>query len=109
VGAALALIAAGLAIAFALWPLLKRAATSAAGLAELGELANQRDLAIQDLRDIDFDRDLGNLLPEDHQALQTQAKRRAVDILRQLNEREERLDAEIENAVSRLRSGPNGA
>ena len=70
---------------------------------ELGDLVSQRDLAIEDIRELDFDHDLGNLSEEDHQALREQSKRRAVAVLKQLQAQEGRLDDEIEQAVAALR------
>lgn len=108
-GAALALLATLAAFAFVTLPLIRsgrrEAEAEAAGLAEL---VSQRDLAIEDIRELDFDHDLGNLSEEDHQALREQSKRRAVAVLRQLQAEEGRLDDEIERAVAALRSSGTG-
>ena len=102
-GAALALLACAGALAFAVWPLVRRTSTGEMDVMDTGELASQRDLAINDIRELDFDRDLGNLSEEDHLAMREQSKRRAVAVLRQLQAREGRIDAEIEEAVAGLR------
>ena len=104
-GVALALVVAAAAIAFAVWPLLRRSGAAEAEALELSDLTNQRDMAIEDLRELDFDRALGNLSDEDHQALREQSKRRAVGILKQLQAHEGRIDEEIEQAVAALRNG----
>ncbi len=104
VGALLALLATVAAVAFAAWPLVRGEQKPVqADAAELSELMSQRDLAIDDIRELDFDRDLGNLSEEDHQALREQSKRRAVTILKQLQAQESRIDEKIEQAVAALR------
>jgi len=104
-GAVLALLAAAAALAFAAWPLIQAKRPADHDSAELAELLNQRDLAVNDLRELDFDRDLGNLSEEDHMVLREQSKRRAVAILKQLQAQENRIDEEIEQAVAALRGG----
>ena len=104
-GAILALLASLAALAFVAWPLVHGGHRTEAEAAELSELVSERDLAIEDIRELDFDRDLGNLSEEDHEALREQSKRRAVSILKQLQAQEGHLDDEIEQAVARLRGG----
>jgi len=104
VGTVLALLAAAAAVGFAAWPLLRRSAVDT-GAADLSDLAGQRDLAIEDIRELDFDHDLGNLSEEDHEELREQSKRRAVGILKQLQAEDGRIDQEIEHAVAALRRG----
>ncbi|MFI5269149.1 MAG: hypothetical protein ACHQ7M_17380 [Chloroflexota bacterium] len=91
------------AVAFTAWPLVRGSQRAETDAAELNELVSQRDLAIEDLRELDFDHDLGNLSEEDHQAMREQSKRRAVAILKQLQAQESRIDEEIEQAVATLR------
>jgi NADH:ubiquinone oxidoreductase subunit E len=105
-GAVLALLAAAVAIAFAARPLLRRGRPAEAeATAAISELVSQRDLAIEDLRELDFDHDLGNLSEKDHEELREQSKRRAVAILKQLQAQEGHIDDEIEQAVAALRGG----
>lgn len=104
-GALLALLATAAAVAFAILPLVRGTQQAERGSTELGELASERDLAIDDIRELDFDHDLGNLSEEDHQALREQSKRRAVDILKKLQAQESHIDEEIEQAVAALRGG----
>jgi hypothetical protein len=105
VGALLALLATMAAVAFAAWPLVRRERRAELDAAEVNDLVSQRDLAIEDIRELDFDHDLGNLSEEDHQAMREQSKRRAVGILKQLQAQDSRIDEEIEQAVAALR-GP---
>jgi hypothetical protein len=102
-GAGLALLAAAVAFVFVLLPLFRRDAAGA-GAGSLGELLIQRDLALDAIRELDFDHDLGNLSEEDHEAMREESKRHAVAILRQLQTQESRIDTEIEQAVAALRS-----
>jgi hypothetical protein len=103
-GAALALLLTAAAFAFVARPLIQRRRRPAdvAG-SDLAELLSERDLALEDLRDLDFDHDLGNLSEADHQELREQSKRRAVAVLKQLQAESGRVDEEIEQAVAALR------
>ena len=102
-GAGVALLAAAGAIAFVLLPLFRRGSLDGRSN-EMGELLSQRDLALSDIRELDFDHDLGNLSEEDHQAMREQSKRHAVAILKQLQTQDSRIDEEIEQAVAALRA-----
>mgnify|MGYP001167494123 CR=1 FL=1 len=102
-GAVAALLASFGALAFAVWPIVRHQRETAGPNPEIGELVAQRDVAIGAIRELDFDRDLGNLSEEDHAELREQSKRRAVAILKQLRAEEGRIDEEIERAVAALR------
>ncbi|HVA24109.1 MAG TPA: hypothetical protein VMW62_06910 [Chloroflexota bacterium] len=102
-GALLALLATTAAVVFTAWPLVRRGQQGGTDSAELSELVSQRDLAIEDIRELDFDHDLGNLSEEDHQELREQSKRRAVAILKQIQAQDGRIDEEIEQAIAALR------
>ncbi|MBV9121493.1 MAG: hypothetical protein JOZ39_12360 [Chloroflexi bacterium] len=101
-GALIGLLAALAALMFVAWPLL-RGTVRQAGADDMSDLLARRDLALDDIRELDFDRALGNLSDEDHQALRDASKRRAVAVLKELNAEEGRIDDEIEQAVSALR------
>ncbi|MGH2363750.1 MAG: hypothetical protein ACRDGF_00770 [Chloroflexota bacterium] len=103
-GSVLALLATALAVGFVLWPLR----TGESGLepaAATQDLVNQRNTALRDIRDVDFDYELGNLSDEDYRDLRDRYKRHAVDVLKAMNAQEGRLDDEIEQAVAALRRG----
>ncbi len=103
-GGLLAIAAALGAIGFAAWPLLhSRPAESTQGA--MAELLGQRERALNDIRELDFDRELGNLDEADHRELLEQSKRRAVAVLRQLQQQDQRIDDEIEQAIRGLREG----
>ena len=102
-GGAVALLAAAGAIGFVLLPLFRRSGPESRAN-EMSELLSQRDLALDDIRELDFDHDLGNLSEEDHQAMREQSKRHAVAILKQLQTQDSRIDEEIEHAVAALRA-----
>lgn len=116
------------ALAFAMWPLVRRPiptqATSAgpltpsagvnasAGLGYLtaqDELIARRDALYAHLKDAEFDHEMGKLGEEDYQVLRTRSMREAAGVLRQLDhltpDAEATVDREIELAVSRLRTG----
>src|SRR5579883_748404 len=101
-GAAAALLVSLAALAFAVWPLVRHQRDAGGENPEMGELVAQRDVAIGAIRELDFDRDLGNLSDEDHAELRERSKREAVAILKQLRAEEGRLDEEIERAVAAL-------
>jgi hypothetical protein len=103
-GSALALLASAAAFVFVLLPLFRKQPTDTSQV-ERGELINQRDMALDSIRELDFDHDLGNLSEEDHQALRADSKRQAVAVLKQLQIEQYRVDDEIEQAVAALRSG----
>lgn len=103
-GVGLAFLLTAAAFAFVLLPLFRKPEIDT-GARELNELLVRRDLALNDIRELDFDHDLGNLSEEDHELLREQSKRHAVDILKQLRAQEGRIDEEIEQAVAALRSG----
>jgi type II secretory pathway component PulM len=102
-GAALALLLTAAAFAFVARPLIQRRRPADVAGSDLAELLSERDLALEDLRDLDFDHDLGNLSEADHQELREQSKRRAVAVLKQLQAESGRVDEEIEQAVAALR------
>jgi len=104
-GTALALLAMAIAVAFVVRPLIQQKKAGVGADGHLTELLAERDLALDDIRDLDFDRDLGNLSEADHQELREQSKRRAVAVLKQLRAEEGRIDEEIEQAVAALRGG----
>ena len=108
-GAVIALLAAAAALAFAALPLMRREGLSERQAAEASDLLSQRDVALNDIRDLDFDRDLGNLSEDDHLELREQSKRRAVAILKQLRAEEQRIDDEIEQAVASVRDRDSAA
>ncbi|HEU0166214.1 MAG TPA: hypothetical protein VFS62_00450 [Chloroflexota bacterium] len=102
-GGVVALLASLAALGFAVWPLIRHQREVASASPEIGELVAQRDVAIGAIRELDFDRDLGNLSDEDHAELRERSKREAVAILKQLRAEEGRIDEEIERAVAALR------
>jgi len=103
-GSLLALLATALAVGFALWP-LRRGDTAPEPTAAAQDLVSQRNAALHDIRDVDFDFELGNLSDDDYRDLRDRYKRHAVDVLKAMNAQEGRVDDEIEQAVAALRRG----
>ena len=71
---------------------------------ELLEASEQESSAKQALRDVDFDRRLGNLDEADYQALRERFEERALDAMKLRYERERELDARIERQLEALRA-----
>jgi hypothetical protein len=89
-----------------IYPLLglERATAEGDERGQLSDLAD-RELAAKDaLRDVEFDRQLGNLEEPDYQALRDRYERRAIVALGARYRREQELDALIEQQLSELRA-----
>lgn len=94
------------AVAFVVaYPLWKPGPAAKASPEPNDQLLAQKETTYTALKELEFDYALGNLTPEDHEALEEKYKDRAVSILKQLDERsgqrpkqssvEEKLEAEI--------------
>lgn len=90
-----------------IYPLLglERAATASDERGQLANLADRERAAKDALRDVEFDRQLGNLDEPDYQALRDRYERRAIVALGARYRREQELDALIEQQLSELRAG----
>jgi rRNA maturation endonuclease Nob1 len=77
------------------------------GQAPTSELIARRDALYAALKDAEFDRETGKLTDEDYQAVRTRTMAEAAVVLRQLDhltpEAEAAVDAEIEQAIARMR------
>ncbi|HEY1391194.1 MAG TPA: hypothetical protein VGF38_21840 [Ktedonobacterales bacterium] len=69
----------------------------------LGEVAERERSARDALREVEFDRRLGNLDDEDYQALRARYEERALIALKARYQREQELDALIERQLDALR------
>jgi len=88
-----------------IYPLLGLDRESADALARgpLGEVAEGERSARDALREVEFDRRLGNLDDEDYQALRARYEERALVALKARYQREQELDALIERQLDTLR------
>lgn len=88
-----------------IYPLLGLDRESADALARgpLGEVAERERSARDALREVEFDRRLGNLDDEDYQALRARYEERALVALKARYQREQELDALIERQLDVLR------
>ncbi len=84
---------------------LERVATASDERGQLADLADRERAAKDALRDVEFDRQLGNLEEPDYQALRDRYERRAIVALGARYRREQELDALIERQLSELRAG----
>lgn len=75
----------------------------------LGDVAEPERSARDALREVEFDRRLGNLDDEDYQALRARYEERALIALKTRYQREQELDALIERQLDALRQGESAA
>ncbi len=92
-----------------LFPLLglERAATETAAPAQLTDAAERERLARQALREVEFDYTLGNLETGDYEELRDRYESRALAALKTRYQREQELDALIEQRLDALRQQQN--
>lgn len=108
-------VLAGVAIAAAGYPLFKartEEALTVAGEAAMESLRTQRDAVYASIKELDFDHEMGNLSGKDHTDLRERYTRKAVAILKALDEQprlapvgawDEGLDDAIEQEVAAVR------
>ncbi|HKT37468.1 MAG TPA: hypothetical protein VJR48_03795 [Ktedonobacterales bacterium] len=94
-----------------IYPLLglDRESSDALARGPLGEVAERERSARDALREVEFDRRLGNLDDEDYQALRARYEERALIALKARYQREQELDAVIERQLDALRQGERTA
>ena len=73
------------------------------GGAELQHLLDRRDTLVRGLRELDYDRQLGNLSAEDHDRLWAGLERQAIATLKAIDARAGRVPDEIEAEVREAR------
>lgn len=104
-------VASALVLMYVLLPLTRRhpkATTAPLSWSTNGRfrgLEEQRATALEALRDLEFEFQLGNLTEEDYQRLRERYSRRAIALLQTVEAADRQLDEEIEEAVQSLRSG----
>lgn len=105
----IALLIGLIAFLIVLWPLVQGRLSTAQPQPEesLGSLRRQRDSIYDSLRELDFDLQTGKMSEADYADLTERYKRRAVDLLKQLDDRQRdvllALDDEIEREVAVIR------
>ncbi|HLZ08422.1 MAG TPA: c-type cytochrome biogenesis protein CcmI [Chloroflexota bacterium] len=100
--AAAGCILAVLAVAFIIFPLI-RPNRSATAIRSAEGLLARRDRVYGELRELEFDRDVGKLSSEDYEEARTRLETEAARILRALDARASTVDDEIEREVRELR------
>ena len=95
-------ILAVLAIAFIVFPLIRPDRRDSAIRSAEGLLA-RRDRIYGELRELDFDRDVGKLSVEDYEEARARLETEAARVLRALDARASTVEAEIEREVRELR------
>jgi hypothetical protein len=94
------------ALLIVIYPLLGLDRTAHEALAPevISDAAERERLAKQALRDVDFDYRLGNLDEGDYSSLRDRYERRALGALKTRYEREQELDAQIDQQLAALRA-----
>lgn len=94
------------ALLIVVYPLLglDRAARASLATEAVSDAAERERLAKQALRDVDFDYRLGNLDEGDYASLRDRYERRALAALKTRYEREQELDARIDQQLAALRA-----
>ena len=108
-----ALVLTVLTFAFIAYPLLRQRLRTVDSVEDekSQELYSKRDTAYSMLKELEFDFKSGNLTEEDYRDLETRYKRKAVSILRDIDNLkedtsvEEEMEEEIERQVRELRRG----
>ena len=98
-------------LAIVIFPLLgldRETAEAEAG-GPIAEVAERERSARDALREVEFDHRLGNLDDSDYQALRDRYERRALAALKTRYQREQELDALIEQQLDALRAQPDAA
>ena len=104
------LVIGGLALAAVLYPLLARIRLSEppvamGGVSAVQELLDQRDTLLRAMRELEYDRQLGNLVGEDHQHLRDAYESEAIVVLKALEAKADGLAEELEMDVAATRRG----
>ena len=104
-----ALLVTVLAFAFVVYPFFRRRSPSVDAVDDekLRELYAKRDTTYSFLKEMEFDLQSGMLTDEEHQDLETTYQRKAISILRDIDnlEKEPEVGQEIEKQVLELRQG----
>ncbi len=102
-----ALVLAVLTFAFIIYPLLKQKSPSVDSVEDekLQELLSNRDTTYSMLKELEFDFQSGILTDEDYRDLEARYKRKAISVLRDINDLEKgtEVEEEIERQVLELR------
>jgi hypothetical protein len=105
------LLAAG-ALSFILRPLRQKnpEASPAPEMRTTGQsLLDRRDTLYRSMRDLEYDRKLGNLVDEDYLAMLADYEAQAIAALKEIDERLKGADLEIEQAITAKRQAAGGA
>ncbi len=101
--AALLALSAALIVLFPLLGLTREQAEQAAAPTRVSDAAERERLARQALREVEFDYTLGNLATDDYAELRERYEARALTALKSRYQREQELDALIEQQLDALR------
>ena len=93
-------------LAYVLYPLYRRPAVQGEAEVQPGQqnLSEREQNARQALQEVEFDFQLGNLDESDYRSLRTRYMRRALVELKNRRQREQEIDAEIEEQLQKLKA-----
>ena len=102
-----ALLIAGGAVAYVLWPLLSRAAPDVPIEDDrLTDLLSRKDSVLVAIKDLEFDRQVGKLSAEDYERFNARLRQQAIGYLQQIDKlapHSAHLDEALEVEIARLR------
>lgn len=103
----LALLLAGLVVAYIAWPLLRPGNVAVDLDGPLADLILRKDTVLESIKELEFDRQTGKLSEEDYQRLEQRLRQQAILLLRQIEQTMPAaagLEAELEEAIRQRRT-----
>jgi len=102
------LVIGGLAVAAVLYPIVARMRLNApsvavGGISAVQELLDQRDTLFRAMRELEYDRQLGNVVGDDYDELREAYEGEAIVVLKALEAKGTGLDEEVEAEVAAAR------
>jgi cytochrome c-type biogenesis protein CcmH/NrfG len=91
------------ALVYVLYPLYRRPVAENAELASSGKLTEREQNARQALQEVEFDFQLGNLDEQEYRSLRTRYMNRALVEMKKRRQREQEIDEQIEEELSKLK------
>lgn len=105
----LTILLAGSAVTFVAWPLLGRMAVRAEENQDVDLLRERQQAAVEALRELDYERQIGKLTDTEYFPLRERYARQAMALLKLLDQRDTARDAALEHAIAARRTGTNVA
>ena len=103
----LALLLAGLVVAYVSWPLVRPGKVAVDRDGPLADLILRKDTVLESIKELEFDRQTGKLSEEDFQRLDGRLRQQAIVLLRQIEQQMPEaagMEAELEEAIRQRRT-----